>query len=225
MKMKIGLLTIGQTSRRDVISEIRAILGPGVDIIEGGALDGMGEKDIKKLRPEKGDFPLITKLMDGSSVVVGRKNILPLLKKKLKELEQMNVRFIGLLCTDEFPEIGSQMPFLLPSRLLFHTVISVREKGRLGVFVPLEQQKEGCKRKWEETGLGVFVEPLNPYRVSKQEAKSIARMKRAEVDLVVLDCIGYSQKMKNKIGRAIQKPVLLPRTILARMISELMGKG
>ena len=40
------------------------------------------------------------------------------------------------------------------------------------------------------------------------------------VDLVVLDCIGFTQKMKEMFAEKTGKTVVLPRTLLARVISE-----
>ena len=40
-------------------------------------------------------------------------------------------------------------------------------------------------------------------------------------DLVVLDCIGFTQEMKELFARESGKLVVLPRTLLARVVSEL----
>jgi protein AroM len=222
MDKKIGLITIGQSPREDIVPEIAEILGAEVSIGEKGALDGLSRNEIESLEPKKGDFPLITRLRDGSSAIVGKKKIIPLLKRKIEELEQQGVQLISLLCTDEFPEIESHGLLLHPSKLLFHIVVSILKRGRLGVLVPIEEQKDEAKRKWEKTVMGVVVEALNPYQESLEDNEAIERMKKANVDLVVLDCIGYSQKIKEKIRGATGKPVLLTRTVLARTIKELI---
>ena len=46
-------------------------------------------------------------------------------------------------------------------------------------------------------------------------------VKDMDGDLVVLDCIGFTQEMKNMFARETGKLVVLPRTLLARVISEL----
>ena len=42
-----------------------------------------------------------------------------------------------------------------------------------------------------------------------------------DADLIVLDCIGYTQEMKEMFARKTKKMVVLPRTLLARVVSEL----
>ena len=222
MAKKIGFITIGQSPREDIVCEIAEILGPEVEIIERGALDSLSRNEIESLRPKKGDFPLITRLRDGSSAIVGKKKIIPLLKRKIEELEQQGVQLIGLLCTDDFPELKSERLLLQPYRLLFNLVMAILKKGTLAVLAPLEEQGEDVKKKWEKTGLKVVVETLNPYQEFSDARLAIERIKKEDADLIVLDCIGYSQKIKERIRVVAGKPVLLPRTVLARMIKELI---
>ena len=46
-------------------------------------------------------------------------------------------------------------------------------------------------------------------------------MKNMDGDLIVLDCIGYTQEMKRMFAEKTGKKVVLPRTLLARVVSEL----
>jgi protein AroM len=222
MKTKIGLVTIGQSPRDDVVPEIAELLGPGVQIFQKGALDGLLKSEIRKLKPGKKDFPLVTKLRDGSTAVLGRRKITPLLKKQINGLTEQGVRLIALLCTDEFPGLGAPGILLQPFSLLFRSVVSLLKEGRLGVIVPLQSQKEATKRKWQKTGLSVVVEALNPYERSPGQDKAIEKMRREEVDLVVLDCIGYSRMVAQKMKLVIKKPVLWPRAALANSVKKLI---
>ena len=44
--MKIGALTIGQSPRKDVIPEMREVLGTEVDIVEKGVLDDLSLEEV-----------------------------------------------------------------------------------------------------------------------------------------------------------------------------------
>lgn len=223
MPPKIGFLTIGQSPRDDILPDITTILGSGLEIIEQGALDGLARKEIEGLRPGKNDFPLITRLKDGSAVVVGKRKILPLLQARISSLERQKADLIALLCTDDFPHIHARKLFLSPHRILLGTVRSIMNEGRLGVLAPLEEQKDRLREKWQKTGLEIFIDNLNPYEESPASVRVIERMKRHRVDLIVLDCIGYSAQIKEKINLATGRPVLLPRSLLARLINELIS--
>lgn len=220
MAIKIGFVTIGQSPRDDIVPEIAQILGPGITILERGALDGLVKAEIDRLQPEKGHFPLITRLRDGSAAVVEKKKVMPLLRKQIRQLADLDLRLIALLCTDEFPRLEPQANLLQPSKLLFHSVLSFLEKGKLGVCVPLEDQIEAARRKWKKTGMQIAVGALNPYLESPKHDQAVEKMRSQKVDLVVLDCMGYSKKTKERIRRLLERPVLLPRSILARAIQE-----
>src|SRR5688500_18507552 len=72
----IGAITIGQAPRDDVVPEMEKLLGAGVRVLQEGALDGLSRSDIAALGPAQGDAALITRLTDGSEVIVAMRNLL-----------------------------------------------------------------------------------------------------------------------------------------------------
>ncbi len=218
MKKKIGFLTIGQSPRKDVLEEMRPLLGPSISFVEAGALDFLSFSEVESLHPERGEFPLITRLRDGRSVVVGRKKILPLLQKQVKGLEKKGVDTIALLCTEEFPELDSSKPLLRPSRILRQLIFSVMDKGGLFVLVPLPEQTKLAKKKWHRERVLVTVGTWSPYGEKNALAEVYRQINAASPDLIVLDCIGYSMVLKKQIGRQVNRPVLLAREVLAGAI-------
>lgn len=222
MLKRIGLITIGQSPRDDVTGDLYTLIGEPVEFFERGALDGISITEIEKLKPERNDFPLITRMRDGSSVVVGKRKIIPLIQDRIEELEDSGVEICALLCTEEFTEIKSKIIFLMPSKLLFNITVSLLQSGNILVFVPMKEQMEYSKKKWEKTGLHVSVEDLNPYKPQENFSKMEDLIRGKGADLVLMDCIGYSLELKKKIADIIKKPVILPRSILGRIIKELL---
>ena len=49
MKKRIGIVTIGQSPRTDVVPEIQAHLGDHVEVLEHGALDGLSLTEVQEL--------------------------------------------------------------------------------------------------------------------------------------------------------------------------------
>ncbi|MEW5901574.1 MAG: AroM family protein [Acidobacteriota bacterium] len=220
METRIAFVTIGQSPREDIVPEIAQLLDPAVRILERGALDGLSNSEIQMLKPDQGDFLLVTRLRDGSSAVVGKRKILPFLRKQIQSLANEHVRLIALLCTAEFPRLGPREILLRPSELLYRSAVSLLKRGKLGVFVPLEPQKEEAKSKWQETGYDIVVGALNPYQKLSDQGKALERMRTKDVDLVVLDCFGYSLKTALRIRHILGMPVLEPRSVLASAIRE-----
>lgn len=117
MEKRIGLITIGQSPRDDITKDLLLLIGQEIEIIEKGALDEISRDEIERLKPERYDFPLITRLRDGSSAVVGKRKMIPLIQDRVRELEDSGVKICALLCTEEFNEIKSKIILLLPSKL------------------------------------------------------------------------------------------------------------
>src|SRR4029434_11109079 len=83
----VGLITVGQAPRRDVVPDMAAILGGDVEIVEAGALDGLTRAEMEPLAPEGDDEILVTRLADGSSVFVGKSKMISRIEDKIGVLE------------------------------------------------------------------------------------------------------------------------------------------
>ena len=68
----LGLVTIGQSPRNDVLPQMLPHLPADIAIRQAGALDGLANNAIAKLVPGLDDYVLHTRLRDGRAVTVGR---------------------------------------------------------------------------------------------------------------------------------------------------------
>ena len=126
--------------------------------------------------------------------------------------------------TGEFPELRSRTPILRPDLLLKRLVPGIMERGRLGVVLPSADQKESQRKKWASTGLDLELEAASPYTGTETDFRAAARRLASRgADLIVLDCIGFTERMKRVFREESGKPVILPRTLLGRVAGELAG--
>ena len=217
--MKIGMITIGQSPRNDVVKEIGDILGP-VEIIERGCLDELTKVQTESLKPKEREPFLVTLLRSGSSVQVSREKAANLLQQRIKELENEDVDLIVLLCTGDFTNLQSKKLVIEPGKLIRELVLGlIAEEKKLGVIIPSSAQVEQTKKKWGDVNLVVAV--ASPYENQEKLQEAARRLQAENVDLVVLDCIGYTRQMKKKVKEITGKPVILSRTIVARVTREL----
>jgi protein AroM len=222
-KLKVGLVTIGQSPRTDVTSTMRKMLGSGIELIEKGALDGLTRKEIEKLAPTAGDYVLVTRLRDGASVRVAKKCILPRVQKCIEKLEEMNVDLTLLLCTGDFSEIKAKRLLIKPDELVSNIVWGILKCGKLGVVVPEEEQIPFLMRKWRKKGVSLVMVAANPYGEIRASEEAAAFLAEEDVDLIILDCIGFTPKIKELFRCLTGKPVILPQTILGRILKELVA--
>jgi len=222
METRIGFLTIGQSPRDDVVPEIAQLLGRDIRILERGALDGLARPEIVRLMPERGEPHLITRLRDGTSVVVGKRKIGPFLREQIGRLVEQDVRLIALLCTDEFPHLGQRERLIQPARVLRRLAVRLSRRGKIGILVPLDSQVEAARIRWRGTGLDPVVKAFNPYQETSRFAEVAESLKKQRVSLVALDCMGYSLTTAEKIEGLLERPVLSPRVALASEIGKLL---
>lgn len=222
-KKKVGAITIGQSPRTDVVPEMLDVLGASVELVEGGALDARSREEIAGLAPRDGEYVLVTRLRDGSSVQIAEEHILPRMQAEIDRLVAEGVAVVALLCTGEFPTFRSPRLLIEPQVVLQHFVAGVAAGRRLGVIVPaLEQVAQGARR-WSAAGAGdVRVVAGSPYGDPSELDHAAKTLQDWGAELVVLDCIGFTGAMKARAAQLVGVPVALPRTILARTLSELL---
>ena len=221
-RRSVGLITIGQAPRVDMVPEMEAWLGP-VRTIERGALDEMTLDGIAALRPTPDDYTLITRLSDGSSATIAERHILPRIQSAITDLEAEGVEAVVLLCTGEFPPFDHERPLLRAERLIVDGVRAIAGGSRVGVVCPLPEQERLTCDKWSGLGDDLHVASGSPYDEDTDALRQAARhLGEIGVDYVVLDCMGYTQEMKDLVRKEAGAPVLLARSVVARLAAEVI---
>jgi len=217
--MKLALLTIGQSPRTDVLSDVGQLL-KGVDYFERGLLDGMHLDEIEKIYgPRLGEEIYVSRLRSGSEVKLSKSRVVEGMRKLVARVEK-EADLILIMCTGDF-DISSNKPVILPSRLLVGVVGSLRIR-KLGVFVPLKEQLGMAERRWGSMVDELVIEYWSPYSGSEEQLRSKARRLRG-ADLVVMDCFGYSTRHAAVVREVAGGPVALPRTLSVVVALDLLG--
>lgn len=220
--MKVGAITIGQAPRVDVTSDIMEIFNGKVELLQGGGLDGLTRTEIEKFKPEEGDYVLVSRLTDGSSVTFAERHILPRLQQRIYDLEEQGVKFIMFFCTGDFPDtFKSSVPLIFPCKILNHIVPLLTKTSNIITVTPSPLQVAQCEKKWRNYVIQVTSVPASPYGDQETLKAAAYKIRDMDGDLVILDCIGYTQEMKEMFSAITGKMIVLSRTILARVVSEL----
>jgi protein AroM len=218
----LGLVTIGQSPRSDVLPQMQPYLPRELDIRQAGALDGLSNEQIAGLAADPDGYLLHTRLRDGSAVTVGRAPIVSLLQERIEQQEHEGASIILLLCTGEFPTLRSSVLLVEPDRLLASVLNGLRPR-KLGVFVPLPSQIEAAAAKWEALAAEKLYVTASPYGEPDEIVQAARKLQAHPVDLIVMDCMGYTGAHKRLVAKAIGKPILLATSLSARLIGELLA--
>lgn len=224
MKKVIGTVTIGQSPRTDVIPDVASILGPDIEIREAGALDGLSPEIIASFAPGEGDYVLVTRLADGSSVQVAERHITPRIHEKIAEHFTGGIPVVLLLCTGEFPDFETGGLLIRPQKVLFNAVAAVAKGMRIGILTPSPEQVDQSENRWGSLSPFVRAVPSSPYVNSMEAARTAAEeLKEWKAEITVLDCIGYTLAIRSLVREITDRPALLARGVAASMVKELIG--
>ncbi len=214
----IGAVTIGQSPRPDITAEVADFFDQDIRILESGALDAFTKDQIREILPQATGPLLVTRLRDGSEVKIGEDFLIPHLQRCIEEL-QRDADLLLLLCTESLPAFQSERLIIYPGRLLFNAVRALGV-GRIGVLTPAAEQQHHQSRRWREVVPSVIVEAASPYGTPEHLRESAIALGGSDVELIVMDCLGYSRSMKEVVKACSHRPVLLARSVLARMTAE-----
>lgn len=219
---EIGLLTIGQAPRMDITQEIEIVLGKNVNIKEKGALDGLTLQEVQKLCPGEPDGTLVTRMADGTSVKVAEEHVIPRLQNKIHQFENEGIKIIYLACTGEFPSVSSKVLMIRPQKVLYHVVGSMAVDRSLAVLIPDENQTAAAERRWGGLAKDIIVKAVSPFGEASQIERVSNEISNNEVDLVIMDCMGYSIKMKDTVHAIVRKPVINARSLTAKIVGDII---
>lgn len=224
MKPRIGMVTIGQAPRVDVVPDMADILGPGVEILERGALDGLDDARIAAMAPAGDDEVLVTRLADGRSVFVAKRHVTPLVQERIEALEGAGVAMTVLLCTGKFQGLRPARPLVEPDKVLRGVLRGVAFPGRLGVLTPSERHVTQTEARWKAHGFDPVVVPASPYHESESIPAAAETFRAGGVGFVLLDCIGFRREARDELRRRLGVPVVVANLLVARVVAELAGR-
>src|SRR5262249_39878183 len=95
----IGVATLAESPRDDVIPAMRRYLPEEVRIAERGCLDGLSGAEIAALGPEAGKVGIVARLKSGGSTLLSHAKILPRMQRCVDELiGDEGVDLVVILC-------------------------------------------------------------------------------------------------------------------------------
>ena len=216
----LGLITIGQTPRPDLEAEFRRH-GPGAEVLTLGALDGLTAAEIADLAASDDEYPLHTRLADGTTADVPMKALAPLVAEQAQRIAGDGAYLVVVLCAGGFPDFDCPVPLLLPGRVVPAVVGSLSRSRRVGVVTPIREQIGAARAKWESDGFSVEVISASPFR-HEEIHRAAAALSNPMLDLVVLDCMGHDEGYRMEFAELCSRPVLLAQTLVARVAGEVL---
>lgn len=221
----LGTVTIGQAPRADITPILQAALPPGTRQRHAGVLDGLSREQIaQRYAPRPGEPMLVSRLLDGSSVILDKAAVSVTLKEKLAQLEAQGCTVILILCTGEFHGLASQRAWLVePDRIVPPAAAALAGDRQVGIIVPLAEQALTEADKFSVLARAPLCAAASPYDDALPTLEDAARQLREQgAQMLLLDCMGFVEEHRAAARRATGLPVLLSNALIAKLTAELV---
>jgi protein AroM len=227
MVRTVGLVTIGQAPRPDLVEEDEHALA-GVAFIHAGALDDLSEADVLGLAPEPGDEVLVSRLRPGREVRLSRHRLESRLQGSLDRLHR-DADLTILLSTGEFPTLHPGGMGLIPERVLHHVVAAVVDglhgtaggKVELGALIRDAAQRAPAESRWSDLGRVTAVAASPSQGMDGLEVAG-RTLRAAGAGIAVMDCIGYTRATRQAIAGITGVPAILANAAGATIAREIL---
>ena len=221
----LGTLTIGQAPRPDVVPIIDRYVSADVRRIHRGVLDGMSHAEIAAhYKPEGGEPELVTRLQDGTEVVLSRARMKNGVQQALAALEADGCDAILLLCTGTFDGLACKKAWLIePDHIIPAMVAGLVKKRQLGIIVPIASQIGSERCKWRRLHRAPIFAAASPYAGSDDALIDAGKELKAQgAEAILLDCIGFTERHRQAL-LPLGLPVIVSNAVAAKALSELLG--
>ena len=219
---RLGLLSIGETPRPDILSVMHREL-PDTELVEYGILDALDEKQRQALKPLPGDFPLVSRKRDGSQFSLGKRQAATLMEQGLRRLYEQGITVVVLLCTCRFSlNIPDGMLVVEAGRVIDAALEALARDGvTAGLLTPLPAQADELAEYYAHLPGRMVTASASPYEDVHLAEAAAEHLKDA--DFVFLHCMGYTEPYRAAVHRVCGCPVMRAGSLVARFTAELMN--
>jgi protein AroM len=223
----IGLATIAEAPREDVVPDIAGLLPGDVRIVERGNLNGLTPDEIAALAPAPGEVGIVARLAGGGETLLSHGKILPRMQRLVDELvRDEGADLVVVLCGADWSALRCPVPLVNPGRL-FPAVVSALAHGRrLGVIKPSAGQVAQESERYQRLGIEAVVTSASPYVGGARldlARRAAEELRGAGCDLIWMTCIGMDEPLREVVAEVTGKPVILARSLLGRVAGELVA--
>ncbi len=222
---RIGMSTIGQSPRVDLVPYMKEVFTKPVEVLEKGCLDNLSREEIASFAPEAGEVGIVARLSDGSSTLLSHVKILPKMQQVVNDLLGQGCEFVVVLCGADWSAIQAPRLVVNPGKVFPAIISSLAAGRRLGIIKPSAGQVEKERERYLQMGIDAVVTSANPYggAARLEAAREAANyLKAQDVDMVWMTCVGMDAAMRGVVEDVVGKPIVFARTMLSRVIDELI---
>lgn len=223
--MKLAFATIGEAPRDDLVPYLLSKLPADLEVLQDGVLNHLDEAGRQALNAHDDTLHMVTRARDGSAYKLSYDRTLPEMQKVVDGLVEQGADLVVILCGADWSPVTASVPIVNPGRLFPNLVQALGSGLKLGVIKPDEGQIPHTIRHYTSIGLDPIVTAASPYEDDRLDrARRAAEQLRDEgAEMIWMTCVGMGEEMRDAVHEVLPLPTILARSVLARIIAELVG--
>jgi protein AroM len=163
-------------------------------------------------------------MRDGSEVFLNRHGIVEAMQELVASIDADGADAIVVLCGHDWSKVRTRALLVNPG-VVFPSIVSALARGRkLGIIKPSASQEREAEAQMCDWGVEACVATsASPYlgeACLEAAAAAAEQLRREQVELVWMSCVGMDEAMRHAVLEVVQRPVLLACSLLARVIAE-----
>ena len=229
----IGVL-VPYRSDPEMIAFVREHLDLGADLVVRGSQDSMTDDELRALSAGVEPNSYAETLEDGTTVHITREVVLEGLKDQTRNLLDDGCDAVMICCTLPWSELDAMAGVVTPYTILEDTAAAIAGAGgAIGVLQPVEAAMEEELEHWlalgERRGLDIRARHASPQLPGEEAVFSddqfaeVARSLAEGVDVIVMDCMAYTEQHRKVVAKASGKPVLRAMQLTGMVMEHAYG--
>ncbi|MEL4015642.1 AroM family protein [Dryocola clanedunensis] len=225
MKPALAILTIGVVP----VSEILPLLTEHISAEQIKHVTLLGnmtrEEVMADYGAEAGEDELHALLADQTIINISKPKIELALQGILTILDKQDYDVILLMSSERFSGLSVNNSMLLePERIIPPLINSIVDGHQVGIILPIPELLASQHKKWRLLAKSPLFSLANPVHGTEDDLILAGnKLLAGGADVLVLDCLGYHQKHRDLLQKALDVPVILSNVLLARLASELLA--
>ncbi|SNY61583.1 AroM family protein [Enterobacter sp. CC120223-11] len=224
MSATLAILTIGVVPLREVLPLLTEHIRE--DQITHVSLLGKMTREavMEEYAAAPGEDILIALLNDNQLAELSRAKVERDLQSVVEVLDNQDYDVILLMSTAPIAGLVARNAILIePQRIIPPLVSSIVDGHQVGVIVPIPELMSTQRSKWQALQNSPHYALANPIHGSADELITAGQQLIGRgADVLMLDCLGFHQRHRDLLQKALGVPVLLSNVLVARLAAELL---
>lgn len=218
---RVAFVTLGQSPRTDLVPDILNALDATIEPVEVGVLDTLSQAQVAQVAPGPDEPALISRLRDGSDVVLAMDWTSSRMGEIYREVADQNVDLVVLMTTMLGDSFAPAAATIFCDRVIERAIDGFVDAGQtVGIVLSLEVQQAqlGCLERVPSLVRCAIALPGD----GKALSSAIARL--ADCDILLLHSVTYSEADRQQARELSGKPVILARQLVVSAIRDALAR-